>query len=183
LSRRVSAAALAALALCLSAQGAFAEPFQIEATGSKRTLGKVRAIGDFRPQSDPTLAAANSVFGPPTRVVRTSDVSCRVVYAKVGLRFAFVNLGGGGGCHPAFTKSQVARVYDSRWHTGRGLGIGDRLRKLRRLYPGATRHGRSWWIVKGISIFGSGGPYGVVRAAMRNGRVSSFAMSIGAAGE
>ena len=135
--------------LAVACPAAVAEPFTIEATGSKRTLGKVRAIGDFRPQADPTLGAATSVFGPPTRVVRTSDVSCRVVYAGVGLRFAFVNLGGGGGCDPALTKSQVARAFDPRWHTGKGLSIGDRLRRLKRLYPAATRHGRSWWIVKG----------------------------------
>jgi hypothetical protein len=183
LSRRVSAAALAALAVCVPAQAASAEPFQIEATGSKRTLGKVRAIGDFRPQRDPTLGAATSVFGPPSRVVRTSNASCRVVYGAVGLRFAFVNLGGGGACDPALTKSQVARAYDPRWHTSEGLGVGDRLRKLWRLYPGATRHRRSWWIVSGVSIFGSGGPYPVVRATVKNGRVKSFALQIGAAGE
>jgi hypothetical protein len=184
LSRRLSAAVLAALAVCgVSAEVAFAEPFQIEATGSKRTFGEVRAIGDFRPQRDPTLGAATSVFGPPTKVVQTSGASCRVLYAGVGLRFSFVNLGGGGPCDPAFTKSQVARAFDPRWHTGRGLGIGDRLGRLRRLYPGASRHGRSWWVVRGISLFGSGGPYPVVRATMKNGRVKSFALSIGAAGE
>ena len=185
MSRRplLLACAAALVLLAVACPAAVAEPFTIEATGSKRTLGKVRAVGDFRPQADPTLGAATSVFGPPTRVVRTSDVSCRVVYAGVGLRFAFVNLGGGGGCDPALTKSQVARAFDPRWHTGKGLGIGDRLRRLKRLYPAATRHGRSWWIVKGINIFGSGGPYGVVRATMKDGRVQSFAMSIGAAGE
>jgi hypothetical protein len=162
---------------------ALAEPFTIKATGSKRTFGEVHAIGDFRPQRDATLGAANSVFGPPTRVVRTSDASCRVVYGGIGLRFAFVNLGGGGPCDPALTRSQIARAYDPRWHTGKGLGIGDGLRRLKRLYPAASRHGRSWWIVKGISLFGSGGPYAVVRATMKNGRVKSFALSIGAAGE
>ena len=182
MSRRLSVAALAVPLLCLPA-AALAEPFTLKATGSKRTLGKVRAIGDFRPQSDPTLGAATSVFGPPSRVVRTSDASCRVVYAAVGLRFSFVNLGGGGPCDPALTKSQVARAYDPRWRTSQGLGVGDRLPKLWRLYPGATRHRRSWWIVKGISIFGSGGPYPVLRATIENGRVKSFALWIGAAGE
>jgi hypothetical protein len=185
LSRRLSAVAIGALALCcVWAQAALAEPFQLEAVGSKRSLGKVTAIGDFHPQRDPTLQAANSVFGPPTTIVRTSDVSCRVVYGAIGLRFAFVNLGGGGGCNPPFTKSQVARAFDPRWHTGKGLQIGDRQRKLRRLYPGATRHGRSWWLVRGRNIFGVGQrPYGVLRATMKGRRVNSFALRIGAAGE
>ena len=118
------------LVLCgVAAQGALAEPFQLEAVGSKRSLGKVTAIGDFHPQRDPTLQTANSVFGAPTKVVRTSNVSCRVLYGAIGLRFAFVNLGGGGGCTPALTKSQVARAFDPRWHTGKGLQIGDRQRK------------------------------------------------------
>jgi hypothetical protein len=185
LSSRLAAVALAALALCgVAAQGALAEPFQIEATGSNRGLGKVRAIGDFHPRRDATLAAANRVFGPPTKAVRTSDVSCRVLYGAIGLRFSFVNLGGGGGCTPEFTKSQVARAFDPRWRTGKGLHIGDRQRKLQRLYPGATHHGRSWWLVRGRNIFGVGQrPYGVLRATMKNRRVASFALQIGAAGE
>jgi hypothetical protein len=185
LSRRLSAVAVAALAPSgVSAQGALAEPFQLEAVGSERSLGKVTAIGDFHPGRDPTLQAATTVFGPPTKIVRTSDVSCRVLYGAIGLRFAFVNLGGGGGCDPVLTKSQVARAFDPRWYTGKGLQIGDRQRKLRRLYPGATRHGRSWWLVRGRNIFGVGQrPYAVLRATMKGRRVNSFALQIGAAGE
>ena len=177
-------ASLAALALlAVACPAALAEPFTLEATGSKRSLGKVRAIGDFRPQDDPTLGAANSVFGPPTALVRTSNASCRALYGGIGLRILFVNLGGGGPCDPGLTKTQVARGFDPRWHTGKDLRIGDGLRRLKGLYPRATRHGRSWWIVKGRNIFGSGGPYGVMRATMKDGRVKSFALEIGAAGE
>jgi hypothetical protein len=179
----VLACAAAVVLFAAVCPAALAEPFTLEATGSKRSLGKVRAIGDFRPQSDPTLGAANSVFGPPTKLVRPSNASCRALYAGIGLRILFVNLGGGGPCDPALTKSQVARAFDPRWHTGKGLRIGDGLRRVKRLYPRATRHGRSWWIVKGINIFGSRGPYGVMRATMQDGRVNSFALEIGAAGE
>jgi hypothetical protein len=163
---------------------AAAEPFMLEARGSKTGLGEVRAIGGFRPERDPTLDAANGVFGRPTKVVRTSDASCRVLYGAIGLRFAFVNLGGGGPCDPEITKSQMARAFDPRWHTGRGLFVGDSLRSLRRLYPRATRHGRSWWLVKGMKILGvADNPYPVLRATVKDGRVRSFALSIGAAGE
>jgi hypothetical protein len=183
-TRRLSVLCASTLTLgALFCPVAAAEPFMLEATGSKTGLGEVRAIGDFRPERDPTLGAATGVFGPPTKIVRTSDASCRVLYGGLGLRFTFVNLGGGGPCDPELTKSQVARAFDPRWRTGRGLGIGDRLRRLRRLYPGANRHGRSWWIVKGMRVFGSGGPYPVLRATMKDGRVNSFALSIGAAGE
>jgi hypothetical protein len=184
-ARRLSVLCVSAFALCAAfCPLAVADPFMLEATGSRTGLGEVRAIGDFRPGRDPTLGAANGVFGPPTKVVRTSDASCRVLYGGIGLRFAFVNLGGGGPCDPDLTKSQVARAFDPRWRTGRGLGIGDPIRRLWRLYPGATRHGRSWWLVKGMNIFGVGNnPYPVLRATMKRGRVGSFALSIGAAGE
>jgi hypothetical protein len=185
LSRRPAVLGAAALALGAAvAPAASAEPFTLEATGSNASRGKVRAIGDFKPQRDPTLGAAISVFGQPTRIVRTSNASCRVLYSAIGLRFMFVNLGGGGPCDPAFTKAQNVRAFGPRWRTGKGLQIGDRLRRLRSIYPRATRHGRSWWLIKGINIFGIGGnPYPVLRATMKNGRVHSFALSVGAAGE
>jgi hypothetical protein len=177
-------ATLPALALCaIAAPAASAAPFTLEATGSKTTRGKVRAIGDFRPQRDATLGAATSAFGAPTRAVRTSGASCRVLWRSVGLRVSFVNLGGGGPCEPPLTKAQVVRAFDSRWRTGRGLSIGDRLRRLRRLYPGASRHGKSWWLVRGINVLAAGNPYPVLRATMKDGRVASFALDVGAGGE
>jgi hypothetical protein len=184
LSRRHAAFSAGALALCAAlAPAAAAKSFQLEATGSETSRGEVRAVGDFYPERNPTLGAAIAVFGRPTRIVQTSEASCRVLYSSIGLRFAFVNLGGGGPCDPALTKSQVVRAFGPRWHTGRGLRIGDRLGKLRRIYPRATRHGRSWWLVKGKNIFVGGNPYPVLRATMKGGRVNSFALSVGAAGE
>jgi hypothetical protein len=185
LSRRVAVLGAAALVLSAAlAPAASAEPFTLEATGSTATRGKVTAIGDFKPERDPTLRAALAVFGTPTRIVQTSTASCRVLYGAIGLRFMFVNLGGGGACDPAFTKVQNVRAFDPRWRTGRGVGIGDPIRRLWRKYPRATRHGRSWWLVKGINNFGtSGNPYPVLRATMKGGRVNSFALSVGAAGE
>ena len=166
-----------------AAPAAQAEPFVLEATGSRTQAGTVRAIGDFRPERDPTLGGATGVFGPPTKVVQTSNSSCRVLWTPLGLRFLFVNLGGGGPCDPALTKTQVVRAFDPRWRTGKGLRVGAGLRRLRRLYPGATRHGRSWWLVKGRRPFGGGGPYPVLRATLKGGRVRSFALDVGAGGE
>jgi hypothetical protein len=111
----VRAASLATVALAAAALAptvAAAEPFTLEAGGSKSGRGKVRAIGDFHPER-----------------------------------------------------------------------IGDPQRRLRRLYPGATRHGRSWWLAKGINVFGTGNPYPVLRATMSDRRVRSLALQIGAAGD
>jgi hypothetical protein len=179
-------AVLAVVALPVLAAAARAEPFTIEATGSETGRGKVRAIGDFHPERDPTLRAAIRAFGQPdTRAGSGQGSACRVLWRPEGLRIQFVNLGAPGrsACDPAIGRSQNARAFDPRWRTGRGLRIGHRLRRLRRLYPGATRHGRSWSLVKGINVFVGDHPYPVLRATMRDGRVASFALSIGAAGE
>jgi hypothetical protein len=175
-----------AVALSLAAvPAAQAAPFTLKATGSKTSRGEVRAIGDFRPDRDPTLGAAIRVYGRPTVMDESGQgAACRLLWRPLGVRIRFVNLGGGSACDPALGKSQDARVFDPRWRTGKGLRIGDRLRRLWRLYPAATRHGRSWWLVKGINVYGVGrNPYPVLRATIKNGRVRSFALSIGAAGE
>jgi hypothetical protein len=162
-----------------------ARPFTIEARGNGDGFGRVLAIGDFKPERDPTLGAAIRAFGPAGSTRSPSDASCKVAWPDRGVRILFVNLGGGSACDPALGKSQEARVAgETRWRTARGLHIGDRVRKLRRLYPGARRHRRSFWLVTGVNLFGVGQrPYPVLAAAVRNGRVASFKLEIGAAGE
>jgi hypothetical protein len=183
----VRVASLATLALAAAAflpAVTSAEPFTLEASGSKSGRGKVRAIGDFHPGRNATLGAAIGVFGPPSTIAEGSQgASCRTLWPGIGLRILFVNLGGGSACDPALGKSQLARAFDPRWRTARGLRIGDPQRRLRRLYPGATRHGRSWWLVKGINVFGTGNPYPLLRATMSDRRVRSFGLAIGAAGD
>jgi hypothetical protein len=182
--RAASLATVAIAAAALAPAVAAAEPFTLEAGGSKSGRGKVRAIGDFHPERNATLGAAIGVFGPPPTLAEGSQgTSCRTLWPAIGLRILFVNLGGGSACDPALGRSQVARAFDPRWRTARGLRIGDPRRRLRRLYPGATRHGRSWWLAKGINVFGTGNPYPVLRATMADRRVRSFALQIGAAGD
>jgi len=183
----VRAAPLATLALVAALvvpAAAVAEPFTIEASGSKSGRGEVRAIGDFHPERNATLGAAIAVFGPPSVLAEGSQgVSCRTLWPAIGLRILFVNLGGGSACDPTLGKAQVARAFGSNWRTGKGLRVGHPQRRLRRLYRGATRHGRSWWLASGINVFGAGNPYPVLRATMANRRVRSFALQIGAAGD
>jgi hypothetical protein len=163
-----------------------ARPFTIEARGSDRTFGKVLAIGDFRPERDPTLGAAMGVFGQPASIRGGGGgSSCKVAWPDVGVRILFVNLGGGSACDPRYGKSQEARVAGvDDWRTARGLHVGDRVRKLRRLYPGARRHRRAFWLVTGVSLYGPRKQrYPVLAASVRDGRVASFKLEIGAAGE
>ena len=72
-----------------------------------------------------------------------------------------------------------------RWRTAQGLRIGATPGRLREVYPGADRVGaRSYRIVTGRNVFGSGDePYAVVSARLSDGRISSFRLFVGAAGE
>ena len=71
------------------------------------------------------------------------------------------------------------------FHTVAGLRISDSAARLRTLYPGAERHGSTWWLAQAKAYIGScnGCPYGVVTAKTTRGHVSSLHASIGAAGD
>jgi hypothetical protein len=175
---------LAATTLAVPA-AAQARPDTIEVRGSATGFGRVLAIGDFKPVRDPTYGAAVSVFGEPgSEDPRPRVKGCIVNWPGSGLRITFANFGVGSACARDLGRSQSARAYGGRWRTKRGLRVGARVRRLHRLYPHARRHGRSWWLVTGISLIGHGGDrYPVLAATVRGGRVRSFTLNIGAAGD
>jgi hypothetical protein len=175
---------LAALLLVALAVPAVAEarPFTISAKGS--ATGEVRAIGGFQPSVDPTYAAALDVFGEPdSERPRFRGTACRVAWHSDGLKIAFANFGGGSACDPELGRSQSARAYGERWRTVRGLRVGSRLGRLRELYPRASRHARQWWLITAVSVIGDTHRYPVLAANVAGGRVRSFSVSIGAAGD
>jgi len=157
--------------------------FTIRAKGSATGLGRVTAIGAFKPERDPTLGAAVAVFGQPSSVRARGQVSCRLGWKPIGLRIVFVNLGGGSACDPALGRAQSVSAFGRAWRTPRGLRIRSSTRKLRRLYPGAVRRGGTYRLVGGKSIYGDGRRYSVLAAKTRAGRVGSFKLFVGAAGE
>ena len=157
--------------------------FTIRAKGSATGLGRVTAIGAFKPERDPTLGAAVAALGPPSSTRAEGQVSCRLGWRSIGLRIAFVNLGGGSACDPALGRAQSASAFGRVWRTSRGLKVRSTTRKLRRLYPNALRRGRYFRLVQGKSIFGDGRRYSVLAARTRKGRVGSFKLFIGAAGD
>ena len=176
--------AMAAIAATLAATSAAqAADYTVRAKGSKTGLGRVTAIGDFKPESDPSPGAAMRVFGFPSSAREESGrSSCPMGWKALSVRILFVNLGSkGSAC--VVGKAQTASVFGRRWYTSRGLSIGDSTRRLRRLYPGAVRRGRTYRLVGGKSIYGDGRRYSVLAAKTRNGRVGAFKLFIGAAGE
>jgi hypothetical protein len=178
----LSLVALAAATTLATAPAAGARPFVIEARGSETGPGVVRAIGDFRPARNPRLGAAIRAYGPTTSRRGGGEI-CRVRWANIGVRITFQNFGGADSCEPSGGRAQKAVVDDDRWRTGKGLRIGNRIARLRRLYPDAKRTSRGFRLVEGILPFGEPRRYAVLGARVSGGRVSAFTMFIGAAGD
>jgi hypothetical protein len=181
--RVLAVAALAAVVLLVPAASADARSFVLRATGSETGLGKVRAIGDFKPARNPRLGAAIRAFGQPTGSSGGGEI-CRVRWANLGVRIAFQNFGGVDSCEPHGGRAQKAVIKDDRrWRTTKGLRIGNSVARLRRLHPDARRTPRGFRLVEGILPFGSPQPYAVLGARVAGGRVTAFTLFIGAAGD
>jgi hypothetical protein len=179
----LAAAALSVAAALSTAAPAGARPFVVEARGSETSLGVVRAIGDFRPARNPRLGAAIRAFGRPSSRRGGGEI-CRVRWADLGVRITFQNFGGVDSCEPSGGRAQKAVVGgDSRWRTAKGLRVGNRVTRLRRLYPRARRTPRGFRLAQGILPFGAPVPYAVLGARVAGGRVRAFTLFIGAAGD
>ena len=166
------------------APSAWAQPFVIEVRGAKTQPGRVLAIGDWRTEADPTLGAAIAAFGSPSSQRQIGGrAGCGVRWRSAGVRAIFADLGGGVACNPADGRVQEARAYGSGWRTVRGLAVGDRVRRLRRLYPRAERHRAGFWLVTAFSLIGTEGRYPVLRSVMDGRRVRAFHVEVGAAGD
>jgi hypothetical protein len=175
---------LAACAVSLVvAAPATAAPFTINVRGSADSFGRVLAIGDFKPSRDPTLGAALDAFGDPSSQRRFGNAACKLAWHGLGVKVLFANFGGGEACEEEVGRSQTARAYGDRWRTAKGLRVDQTLGRLRNLYPSATRHGRSWWLVTAVTHIGETRRYPVLAATVRGGRVGSFSLQIGAAGD
>jgi hypothetical protein len=128
-------------------------------------------MGSFAVKRDGTLQGAIEAFGRPGDKDR-DGLACIVRWPRHGLRITFYNLGGENPCRPAFGFFSQARARGPHWRTNRGLEVGDRQRRLRKLYPNARFHAAEpglpagWWLVRGWSPFGSGGYYPGLLAKM-----------------
>ena len=178
--------ALAPLVLAgilLPASPASARSFVIKAHGSNTGLGQVVAIGDFKPARDPRLAAAIRAWGDPSGKSGGGDF-CKVRWGALGIRFSFQNFGAVDSCQPRHGRAQKGVVSGDRpWRTGRGLRLGDRIDKLKRLYPRSRRSRRGFPLVRAVSPFGTITRYTVLGARISQGRVSAFTLKVFAAGD
>lgn len=151
--------------------------------------GHVSSIGDFRPSSDPTIAAAARVFGRPSSRTRTSDISCDVRWRRLRLRITFASFGGipagQTACSDRATKSQSFRVRGRRFPTWNGLRVGAPESRVQELHPSARFRRGSWWIKTTRSVVGDPTTrFPVVDATVNDaGRIRAIRGWIGAAGD
>jgi hypothetical protein len=144
-------------------------------------------IGSFRVKADGTLGGAWNAFGVPSRSVRTSSATCLVRWARLGLRIGFYNLGGFPPCGRATGHFSNAAITGEQWRTGNGLRIGDRVMRLRSLYPGARygadgNGGEGWWLVTRRNSTGPG-TYPGLLARTRAGHVTALVVRYPAGGD
>lgn len=147
----------------------------------------VTRIGDFKTsgRTGGTLAKAIRTFGQPSsRRSRYGGTTCLVRWRKAKVYGDFANYGGGGSaCDPGFGRAQTITLRARGWQTRRGLRIGARSSEVQRRHPAAAFRSGRWWIVSAYSPVGDGADYPVLSAGVASGRVRSFKMVVGAAGE
>lgn len=177
----LAAAALVAATLA-AAPAAPAQSFVIKARGSQTTLGKVRAIGDFKPSRNPRLGAAIRAYGEPSSRRGGGEI-CRARWADLGVKIVFVNFGGFDSCKRRGLAQKAVVSGDRPWRTARGLRLGDTTAKAMNVYPRAKETARGLRLAEGILPFGIQRRYSVLGARVDSGRVVAFTIFIGAAGD
>jgi len=145
------------------------------------TIAADERIGTFRVKSDGTLGGAIRAFGTPSALRKTRDVTCTASWRPLSLTIFFYNLGGGNPCTRRFGLFGRAIARGAEWRTTKGLRVGERVARLRALYPQARFHRGTrgfwpagWWLVSRASRFGLGGSYPGLLAETRAGRVVGF---------
>jgi hypothetical protein len=144
----------------------------------------VSSIGDFRPSTDPSIPAAEKVFGPASSRRKTSNVSCMVRWNRLRLEILFVSFGGATSiCAGDEGRAQSFKVRGDRFRTWHGLRVGQPRSAIRRRHAGARFRRGAWWLKTAVSPIGDGSEMAVVDAKVSGGRVSVLRGWIGAAGD
>jgi hypothetical protein len=165
-------------------------PFVVQATPATQQLGAL-TISDRG-----TYQEAIDAYGKPSVCLprRPWQPFATAVWRTEGFRLKITSLGyippGKTFCTaPRRVYIDTAIVTGKRWHTTRGLRIGDGAAKLHRLYPHARRFRQGWGIVQVFSHCGVGICQGEshwvprLTAVLRNGRVAAFVFPVGAEGD
>jgi hypothetical protein len=139
------------------------------------TIRADHATGPLRVGSA-TPAQAAAAYGPPT-ALRRSGTTCTGRWHGASLSLGFLSFDANP-CASGILVRAVAT--DRRWHTSRGLRIGDSRARLRALYPRATAHRDGWWLVRRHACAEVGGQaFPGLLARMSHRRVAGFVVTAG----
>jgi hypothetical protein len=167
----------------------FSGPALAAATGYtiRTSQGYVARIGAFRPSREPTIAAAERVFGPTSSRKLLGNSACQVRWQRIRLRILFANFGGHGPgettCSANVGRAQSFTARGRRFRTWQGLRVGQSSSQIAERHTAAEFRNGSWWLRTAVSPFGDESEYPVVEAFVRDGRVRAIAGWIGGAGE
>jgi hypothetical protein len=165
------AAAAAVAALAGFAVPAASAPFLI--VGDKE-VGGVRMGA--------TLSRATTVLGAPDTTSRMSNVECRAVWRSLGLTLTFLDFSN----RPCASGGAVIAIATAaQWQTLKGLRVGQRIARLRRLYPGATLHRGApydgWWLIPRRTCAEVGSQaYPGLLARVAHKRITAFVVTVAA---
>jgi hypothetical protein len=146
---------------------------------------KITSFGGFAPQGPaPNTSSAAAVFGTGVILVDSDDL-CYVSYASEGVTITFADFGSPGvsACDPSAGKAQVMVASAAGWRTNRGLAVGDRVKRLKKLYRERKLKRGVWELVGKRSPIGVTGHQVVLAAFVTGGRVTGFKAIPHSAGE
>jgi hypothetical protein len=104
--------------------------------GQRASLYRYQSLASDR--SGRAYAAALKAFGKPTRLQAKRNV-CRATWARAGISIELVSAPPACTSMALYSSSwQSLSLFGERWHTARGLRVGDSIGKAQRLYPRAT---------------------------------------------
>ena len=128
----------------------------------------------WRPPLRGTYAQATAAFGQATSCRLLAGRKSRASWGSLGLAMQFIAARGSVCATSAGTLLQTLTVTGAHWKTSNGLAVGDPVSKLELLYPNATAHPGSYWLVKDDRA----GNHALFTAVVRGGRVAAFSLAV-----
>ena len=139
------------------------------------TIRADQSIGPLRVGSA-TPAQAIAAYGPPS-ALRRNGTTCIGRWPAASLSLGFISFEANP-CASGILVHAVAT--GSRWHTNRGVRIGDSRARLRSLYPRARAHRDGRWLVTRHACAEVGGQaFAGLLARMGDRRVAGFVVTAG----
>jgi hypothetical protein len=150
---------------------ATAPSFVIRATTTWIKVGRYTA---WKPPLRGTYAQATAAFGRATTCRLLAGKKGRASWGSLGLAMQFIAARGSVCTTSTGAVVQTLTVTGARWKTSNGLAVGDPVAKLEQLYPSATAHPGSYWLVKDDRA----GGHALFTAVVRDGRVAGFSLAV-----